>query len=264
MKFSIALLLLFFFTVNAAAQDALIDDYEDNLEEVEHENQFNIYIKTEFPTHHAIGFQLIHESGFTSDFSLGLMSGTYNNFVFNNLPDEDLNAAKRKDFILDVMENGMVFSLGIGYHFKQFKHFSIGMGLQMQQFSLLATPRELVEEYDFGNETGLANDIDAIIEENPNADFFYRSVLVEPIIRPLQLGFNLNKGFSINKRLSFHIDAAYWFNIATFTEISSPSLVGRLMVNQALSPLVDSGSDESFDQFSYPSISIGLKFRFSE
>jgi hypothetical protein len=131
---------------------------------------------------------------------------------------------------------------------------------------LPATPQELVEEYDFGDSQGLTDDIQNQLEGNVFMQNFYENTIIEPIIRPIQLGITLGKKFYFRKasRLFLDLEFSYQFNVTNNVKIKSESFIGQILVDNFISPILDEGSNDSFKGFNLPSLSFRLGYQLGE
>jgi len=219
-----------------------------------------INLKSQFPIQQAIGLEF-HTPIFLSTYiGIGQLSRAYLVAATNFLPDDDPAQATRKRFIQDKLQNGFVLELGTHYHFWRRQHLYVGLNLQFQRFKLPATPMELVEEYDFGDTQGFLEDIQDQLEDSPFLQDFYENALLEPTIAPIQLGITVGKKFYFKKapRLFWDIEFSYQLNISNRVRIKSESFVGQIIVDNFIVPILDEGSNDSFQGFNLPTLSVRL------
>ena len=222
-----------------------------------------INLKSQFPIQHAIGLEFNTPIFLSTYFGIGQLSRAYWVTAINFLPDDNLAQATRKQFIKDKFKNGFVLELGTHYHFMRRRHFYAGLNLQFQRFALPATPMELVEEYDFGDTQGFSDDIQNQLEVNGFLRDFYENAILEPIVYPIQLGITLGKKFYFKKatRLFLDIEFSYQFNVSNNVHVKSESLIGQILVNNIITPILDEGSADSFKGFNLPALSLRLGYQ---
>ncbi|MEM8507237.1 MAG: hypothetical protein AAF717_05375 [Bacteroidota bacterium] len=231
------------------------------LKTVESKEYFAFNAKTQFPIQHALGIEYLLKGGLSFNFSLGQLSRAYTVTATNFLSAEDENQAQRKQFIEDKMKNGLVAEFGANFYPENFRDFYFGTHIQFQRFTLPATPEELVENY------GFADQIDQNeLEENLNNELvqlFYENTIIEPIVKPIQLGAMFGKKFSFSKIPNFllMVELSYHFNLTTRTKFDSASLVGRVIVDAFIEPNFDASTVDSFGSFNLPSLAIRLQYR---
>lgn len=221
---------------------------------------FAFNAKTQFPIQHALGFEVISKKGFSFTFSLGQLSRGYTVAATNFLKSEDENQERRKRFIQDKMENGLVIEFGSNFYPKNFSNFYFGANLQLQRFTLPATTQELIEDYGFADQINQETLENAL--ENDLVQFFYENTIVEPIVKPVQLGLLFGKKFGFSKipGLFLMAELNYQFNINTKTTFESPTLVGQVIVDSFIEPNFDPSTQDSFDSFDLPSLSIRVQY----
>ncbi|MEA5139238.1 hypothetical protein [Arcicella rigui] len=223
-----------------------------------------ISIKTQFPIQHALGIEFISPIGLSSYFGLGQLSRNYTVLATNALPAKDENQAERQRFIKDKMKNGSVFEVGMNYYFGKKRKLYSGVNIQFQHFTLPATPKELFEKYNFGDQLALQNDLDDLLDR-PIVQNFFENTLLTPNVNPIQLGFLL--GFSIkigkSEKLFLNPELNYQINLYTKTKVSASNPIGNILVNNIINPTIKQGSEESFGTFKLPSISLKFVYRFS-
>ena len=91
---------------------------------------------------------------FSGHVGVGLLSSFYAKSALEFLPEEDETQLKRRELIQDRLKDGFVFEFGVQYHVLPWRNFYAGLNLQVQQFKVEATPRELAEEYYFCDTQG--------------------------------------------------------------------------------------------------------------
>ena len=217
--------------------------------------------KTQFPIQHALGFEIITKKGLSFSFGIGQLSRGYTVAAMNFLKAENENDERRKQFIQDKMNNGLVVEFGSNYYPKNTKDFYFGVNLQLQRFTLPATTQELIENYGFADQIDQENLDDAL--ENSLVEFFYENTIVEPIVKPVQLGLLVGKKFGFKKipNLFLLAELNYQFNLNTNTTFDSPTVVGQIIVDSFIEPNFDPSTQESFEEFNLPSLSIKLQYR---
>ncbi len=225
-----------------------------------------INFKSQFPIQHAIGLEFNTPIFLSTYIGMGQLSRAYLVTATNFLPDDDPAQATRKQFIKDKLKNGFVLELGTHYYFSKQRNFYAGLNLQFQRFKLPATPMELVEEYDFGDTQGYLDDIQSQVESNIILQDFYENAILEPIISPIQLGITLGKKFYFKKasRLFLDVEFSYQLNISNNVKIKSDSFIGQILVNNFITPILDEGSNDSFEGFNLPSLSFRLGYQLGE
>ena len=225
-----------------------------------------INLKSQFPIQHAIVLEFNTPIFLSTYIGIGQLSRAYLVTATDFLPDDDPAQAIRKQFIKDKLENGFVFELGTHYHFSRLRHFYAGLNIQFQRFTLPATPMELVEEYDFGDSQGFLDDIQSQLEGNSFAQNFYENTIIEPVILPIQLGITAGKKFYFKKasRLFLDVEFSYQFNINNNVKIKSESFIGQILVDNFITPILDEGSNDSFQGFNLPSLSFRMGYQLGE
>jgi hypothetical protein len=225
-----------------------------------------INLKSQFPIQHAIGLEFNTPIYLSTYIGIGQLSRAYLVTATNFLPEDDPAQAIRKQFIKDKLKNGFVLELGTHYHFSRRRHFYAGLNLQFQRFTLPATPQELAEEYDFGDAQGFTDDIQSQLDDNAFLQNFYENTVIEPVIRPIQLGLTLGKKFYFKKasRLFLDVEFSYQFNISNNVKIKSESFIGQILLDNFIAPILDEGSNDSFQGFNLPSLSFRIGYQLGE
>ena len=225
-----------------------------------------INFKSEFPIQHAIGLEINTPIFLSTYLGIGQLSRAYLVAATNFLPDDDPAQATRKRFIQDKLQNGFVLELGTQYHVWRRQKLYAGLNLQFQRFKLPATPKELVEEYDFGDTQGFLDDIQGQLEDSPFFQDFYENALLEPTIAPIQLGITVGKKFYFEKAPRLFLDVAfsYQLNISNRVRINSDSFIGQIIVDNFIAPILEEGSNDSFQAFNLPTLSVRLGCQLGE
>ena len=216
--------------------------------------------KTQFPIQHALGIEIINKKGLSFSFGMGQLSRGYTVAAMNFLKAENENDEQRKQFIKDKMNNGLVVEFGSNYYPKNTKDFYFGVNLQLQRFTLPATAQELIENYGFADQIDQETLDDAL--ENSLVEFFYENTIVEPIVKPVQLGLLVGKKFRFKKmpNLFLMTELNYQFNLNTNTTFESPTVVGQIIIDSFIEPNFDPSTAESFEEFNLPSLSIRIQY----
>lgn len=222
-----------------------------------------IQLKAQYPIQNAVNLTFNTQSGVSAFIGVGQLSRLYVRTATEFLPEDDPNLEARKRFIQDKLQNGFVFELGTAYHFKKLKDVYIGLSLQFQRFSLPATPQELVEEYDFGDTQGFLTDILDVVGSNDLFLSFYEDTEIKPIVQPIQLGLRVGKIFHFKHkpRWALGIEVSFLRNIGARTKLVSPRRVVQFVIDRFLDPIVEEGTDEIFDDFNLPSLSVSLHYK---
>ncbi|MBT29909.1 MAG: hypothetical protein CMO01_09640 [Thalassobius sp.] len=222
-------------------------------------------LKSEFPLQHAISIEFATQKFISFYVGMGMFSRAYAVTATNFLPAENTEEEMRQKFIKDKMENGSVLELGSYYHFVKKKDVYVGLNIQFQQFKLSATPQELVEEYDFADSQNLGETLQDLIDNNSTINAFYENTIIEPQVKPIQLGITIGKRFPLtrNRKLALNTEIAYHFNIATYTTLTSTSLAGQILINNIINPILENNTDASFNSFNLPSVSLRLNYQLS-
>ncbi len=220
-------------------------------------------VKAQFPIQNAIDLRFNTKAHISGYIGIGQFSRAYVITALDFLPDDNPSQIARKQLLKDKLKNGFVLELGTAYHFVRLKDLYVGLSLQFQRFSLTATPQELVEEYDIGDNLDLLDDVLEFVETNELAQAFYETVVVKPIIRPIQLGLTIGKTFHFSKvpRLSLNLELSYSRNVTTRTELTSDSFIGRIIIGSFVNPILDEGTEDSFDEFNLPTLSLGVNYQ---
>lgn len=218
-------------------------------------------VKTQFPIQHSLGFEFVSKSGLSFGLSVGQLSRAYTVAATNFLPAEDENQEIRKQFIEDKMKNGLVVEFGTFFYPRNFRNLYFGAHLQLQRFTLPATTQELIENYGFADQI----DQEVLNEnlENELVQSFFQTTVIEPIIKPVQLGLTFGKKFSFRKtpNLSLMVELNYHINVASKTSFDSPSFIGNVIVNSFVEPNLDPSTADSFGSFNLPSMTLRLQYR---
>lgn len=224
--------------------------------------EWTISLKTQFPIQHALGIEYVTKRHISAYMGFGQFSKSYILTATDFLPSDDEEKASRKAFIKDKLENGFVFEVGSYYHFTKWKDFYFGVNIQFQRFTLPATPKELVEDYNFADEEELDN-IQSEINANPTLRSFYENTIISPVIKPIQLGLTVGKRFSFNAipRWSLNPEVSFHFNLTTKTTFDSDSFAGNIIINRFIEPRIGSSSSSSFSSFNFPSISLRVTYQ---
>ncbi|MEM9932288.1 MAG: hypothetical protein AAF824_01695 [Bacteroidota bacterium] len=223
---------------------------------------FSLSLKTQYPIQHAIGLEFMTRGKVSGYIGLGQLSRAYVATATELLPDQNANQEARKQFIQEELRNGFVFELGTHYHILKWRDVYVGLNLQFQRFSMVSTPQELVEEFDFGNSQGFAEDLQEAVETNDLIRYFYEDTKVKAVLNPIQLGFTMGKRFRFKRRprWSIHTEFSYQINLASRARLDSDDFIGQLIVNNFINPILDEGTEDSFGSFNLPSISIRLSY----
>ncbi len=219
-------------------------------------------LKIQFPIQDAIGLQLVSPRGFSGYIGFGMLSRAYTVAALDLVRAKNENEEVRKQFIKDKLENGFIFELGGYYHFRRWNGFYTGLFLQFQRFTMSVTPQEMVESYDFGDTQGLSDNLQEILDNNDAARSFYENTVLVPTVRPIQAGLLVGKTFQFAKvpRLSVSTELSYQTNITTKSSIESESIVGQIIVNQIVSPILSSGSSANFKGFNVPALTFKISY----
>ena len=220
-------------------------------------------LKAQFPVQNAVGLNLISPGRFSGYLGAGMLSRSYTVIALDLIQTKNENEEIRKQFIKDKLENGFVFELGGYYHFRKLKGFYAGLFLQFQRFTMSVTPKEMMENYDFGDTQGLSDDLQEILDNNEAAQSFYENTVLVPTVRPIQIGLLVGKSFQFRKipRLAFCPELSYQMNLTTKSSIESDSFVGRIIVSQIISPILSSGSSANFKGFNVPGVTLKISYR---
>lgn len=219
-------------------------------------------IKTQFPIQHALNLEMrIGNTPLSTQFGIGQFSRFYTLIALNMIDAKTEGAQVRKDFIKVRLRNGSVIELGLMAHHIQ-KRFYGGLSLQFQRSSMAATPEELVEQFDFADDSDLRSNIDSLVAKHQIVADFYTSTVVYPTICPLQMGFVLGKLWRFkNPRLALHAELGYSFNLATPLKIEGKSgFLVNLLLDSYVNPLVKGQNAKSFSSFRYPSLALRLSY----
>ena len=219
-------------------------------------------IKSQFPIQQALGLEIMTPAFVSFYIGYGQFSRFYTVVALDALPNEREDQAARRQFIKDKLKNGRVLELGCYYHLVNKKGLYLGLNFQFQRFSMPSTPIELVEEYNFGDPDNFSEDIQDLIDNNGLVRSFYESTIIEPVVRPIQLSFMIGKRFRFKNtpRLGLHTELSYQFNLHTGTSVESPSLIGNILVNSFIDPILENRSDTSFDGFNLPTLAVRLSY----
>jgi hypothetical protein len=130
---------------------------------------------------------------------------------------------------------------------------------------LPSTSKELIENYGFATED-ILQEIQDITEENSVVRSFYESTIIEPIVKPIQLGITVGKRFSFKKfsRFSINPELTYHYNLTTRTTFQSDSFVGNIIITNFIEPNLDPSTSLSFDTFNFPSLIIRFTYQMGE
>ncbi|MEM9723722.1 MAG: hypothetical protein AAGA10_30970, partial [Bacteroidota bacterium] len=122
---------------------------------------------------------------------------------------------------------------------------------------------ELVEKYDFGDTQLFLEDIQSQLEANSILQNFYDNSILEPVISPIQLGITLGKKFYFKKasRLFLEVEISYQLNVSNTVKIHSDSFIGQILVDSFITPVLEEGSNDSFEGFNLPSLSFRLGYQ---
>lgn len=226
----------------------------------------NLSVKSQFPIQHGIGLEFNTPAMVSAYINMGQLSRFYVVNATQFLPAEDEADAIRKQLIKDKLKNGFVFELGSHYHFTKKKDLYVGLNLQLQRFTLPTTAQELVEEYDFGDDLGLRNDVSDLLDGNDFLRSFYEETIIEPTIRLVQLGLTVGKRFHLKKapRVGLYAEFSYQLNMASSIKLNSDSRVGQLLLDNFVSPILDEGTAASFGSFNLPTLTFRLSYQLGE
>ena len=243
----------------------LSEDVNTTLRDIPDQGLLKVNFKTQVPIQHGFAVEFITPIRMSAYVNVGIYSAAYTKMLINMVPDRNPNKSSVDNLINDRLKNGFVFEFGSHYYFRNPKNYYVGLNLQFQKFSVSATPYELIEVYDFGGDAVSEEQINETIT-NSTADFFYRNTIIEPIFKPIQLGFVAGRSFYFKRapHLSISTELSYLLNIKTNFEVTSPSFIGRIVVSNLVNPELNFGSQENFNDYNLPTLTVKFNYYFNK
>ncbi|MEL7532403.1 MAG: hypothetical protein AAFN10_13880 [Bacteroidota bacterium] len=223
--------------------------------------QSKLYLKTEFPTQLALGYQYISQSGFSFHASTGIYPSGFTRLLLNLAENESPEAAELQQFFSDRLQNGSVNELGIGYFRLKSGVFALA-SLQFQKFSIATTTNELIENLDTEID---ATEIESQLEEIPALEDFFYGETVYPTFRSVNLVLSAGKTFRFASmpRFSLSTHLSYGINLSSSLRVEANSFIGNTVMNNFVNPnLAD--SDQAIGIRGIPSLSLSLNYQFGK
>lgn len=232
-----------------------------------HQHRFlssaTVYLKTQYPIQHGMGVEIATPSFFSVHLGGGQLSRLYTRSALEFLSQDDDSQLKRKEFLQDNLQNGVVLEFGTQYHILKWRNVYAGLNIQVQQLKVQATAQELVEEYDFGNTLGYQEGVLALVENVPTLTTFYEDAVLTPSLTAIQVEAKVGKRihFKKMKQLFLDLELSYQSNISTTVSVDTPSQASEVLLERFIKPILDEGTEDSFGSFAFPTIGVRLSYQ---